>query len=103
MDKKEFDPVPARLLEAARSLRQGMTDAEHLLWFCLRRNQLGGFSFRRQHPVKKFVLDFYCCKAKLAVELDGGQHNEDGIRANDLQRTAFLKQRGIMIVRILEQ
>ena len=100
MGRREFDPVPAGLLDAARSLRKGMTDAEHLLWFCLRRKQLAGFGFRRQHPIKRFVLDFYCCEAKLAVELDGGQHNEDDGCSRDLQRTAFLEQHGIMVVRI---
>jgi very-short-patch-repair endonuclease len=100
MDKRKFDHVPARLLDAARALRKDMTDAEHLLWFCLRRNHLGGFGFRRQHPIERFVLDFYCCEAKLAVELDGGQHNEDATFSSDLQRTAFLEQHGIMIVRI---
>jgi very-short-patch-repair endonuclease len=56
MEKKDFHPVPARILDAARKLRKGMTDVEHLLWFCLRRNQLAGFGFRRQHPFGKFVL-----------------------------------------------
>ena len=65
MKKREFDPVPTWLLDAARVLRKGMTDVEHLLWFCLRRNQLAGFGFRRQHPVGKFVLDFYCCRQSL--------------------------------------
>jgi very-short-patch-repair endonuclease len=100
MEKKDFHPVPARILDAARRLRKGMTDVEHLLWFCLRRNQLAGFGFRRQHPFRKFVLDFYCCRAKLAVELDGGQHNEDMASSKDLQRTAFLEQHGIMVLRI---
>ena len=76
-----------------------MTDAEHLLWCCLRRKQLAGFRFRRQHPIEKYVLDFYCCEAQLVVELDGGQHNEDAECMNDLQRTAFLEQHGIMVVR----
>jgi very-short-patch-repair endonuclease len=99
MDKREFDPVPARLLDAARALRKGETDAEQLLWFCLRRKRLADFGFRRQHPFERFVLDFYCCRAKLVVELDGGQHNEDAVCTGDLQRTAFLEQHGIRVVR----
>ena len=76
-------PVPLPLLKAARTLRGSMTDAEQLLWYCLRRRQLGGFRFRRQHPFEMFVLDFYCCETKLAIELDGGQHNEPEGMARD--------------------
>jgi very-short-patch-repair endonuclease len=100
-EKKLFipTPVPAPLLEAARSLRKNMTDAEQLLWRCLRRKQLGGFRFRRQHPIDRFVLDFYCCEAKLAIELDGGQHNEPGARLRDHERTTILHRYGIRVVR----
>jgi len=92
-------PVPAPLLEAARALRKNMTDAEQLLWFCLRRKQLAGFRFRRQHPFDRYVLDFYCCEAKLAVELDGGQHNQSDVHARDEERTAFLNKHGIRVAR----
>jgi len=100
--KKLYDPlpVPARLLEAARELRKSMTDAEQLLWLCLRRKQLAGYRFRRQHPLQRFVLDFYCSEVKLAVELDGGQHNDAVSISCDSQRTAFLKTQGILVVRV---
>ena len=92
-------PVPVPLLEAARALRKSITDAEQLMWHCLRQKQLGGFRFRRQHPFERFVLDFYCCEAKLAVELDGGQHNEPEAIVRDTERTAFLEQHGIQVIR----
>jgi very-short-patch-repair endonuclease len=92
-------PVPAPLLEAARSLRRTMTDAEQLLWQCLRRKQLGGFRFRRQHPFDRFILDFYCCEVKLAIELDGGQHNEQDAQARDKQRSELLACHGIQVIR----
>lgn len=92
-------PVPLPLLEAARALRGNMTDAEQLLWHCLRRKQLDGYRFRRQHPFERYVLDFYCCEAKLAVELDGGQHNEPDARTRDNERTVFLEQHGIHVIR----
>jgi very-short-patch-repair endonuclease len=100
-DKKLFipTPVPLPLLAAARALRQSMTDAEQLLWHCLRRKQLGGFRFRRQHPIERFVLDFYCCEAKLAIELDGGQHNEPGSKVRDSERTALLAAHGVHVLR----
>ncbi len=76
-----------------------MTDAEQLLWHCLRRKQLGGFRFRRQHPVEKFILDFYCCEVKLAIELDGGQHNEPDAKTRDKERSELLAGHGIQVIR----
>lgn len=92
-------PVPLPLLKAARALRGTMTDAEQLVWYCLRRRQLGGFRFRRQHPFERFVLDFYCCEVKLAIELDGGQHNEPDAKVRDKERTEFLESHGIRVLR----
>ena len=100
--KKNFfyPPIlPTSLLKAARSLRNNMTDAEQMLWYCLRRKQLGGFRFRRQHPFEQFVLDFYCCEVKLALELDGGYHNEPDVKTRDSVRTEFLSARGIKVLR----
>ncbi len=62
-----------RLRAYARDMRAGQTDAEALLWRLLRGRQLGA-KFRRQHPLENFILDFYCAEARLAIELDGGQH-----------------------------
>ena len=92
-------PVPPALLQAARDLRQHMTDAEQRLWHCLRGKQLDGFRFRKQHPIARFVLDFYCSAAKLAIEIDGGQHNTAPERASDEERTRYLKARGIRVLR----
>ncbi len=100
-EKKLFIPVPVPtpLLEVARALRSTMTDAEKLLWQCLRGKQLGGYRFRRQNPIERFVLDFYCCEAKLAVELDGEQHNEADARIRDNERTSLLEEHGIRVIR----
>ncbi|MER3467030.1 MAG: site-specific DNA-methyltransferase, partial [Armatimonadota bacterium] len=87
------------MLKFARQLRKEQTDAERLLWALLRNRRLAGFKFRRQHPIESYVVDFYCHEARLAVELDGGQHNEPDQRARDEQRTAFLKQRGVRVLR----
>jgi very-short-patch-repair endonuclease len=76
-------------------LRQSQTDAEHRLWHLLRGSRLAGSKFRRQHPVPPYVLDFYCCAAKLAVELDGSLHSHDV----DQVRTRFLAPQGIRILR----
>ena len=92
-------PVPPALLAVARNLRARMTDAEQLLWQCLRGKQLDGFKFRKQHPFQQYVLDFYCPAAKLAMELDGSQHNTAEAPQNDATRTAFLARHGIRVLR----
>ena len=58
----------------ARSLRKNMTDVERLLWQLLRDRQLGGYKFRRQHPIGPFFVDFVCLEKELVIEVDGGQH-----------------------------
>jgi len=63
----------------------------------LRRKQLGGFRFRRQHPLGHYIVDFFCPEARLIVEADGGQHTEDN--AHDVTRTAWLEARGYRVLR----
>ena len=81
----------------ARWLRRNTTDVERWLWHRLRNAQIDGASFRRQHPVGRYILDFYCPALQLAVELDGGQH----ARAPnaDRQRDERLRQRGVTVLR----
>jgi very-short-patch-repair endonuclease len=74
-----------------------MTDAEKKLWRALRRDQIDGLHFRRQHAVGPYVLDFYCPALRLAIELDGGQH---ALRtAADARRTRRLNAKGIVVLR----
>ena len=82
-----------------RQLRREQTDAEKLLWYCLRNRQLCGLKFRRQHPVGPYVLDFYCYEYKICLELDSGQHYESAGIEHDEQRQAFLISRGIRTLR----
>jgi very-short-patch-repair endonuclease len=86
------------MTERARSLRVNMTDAEARLWHALRRDQLSGLSFRRQHPIGPYTLDFYCSKLRLAIEVDGGQHAELRKQSDD-RRTAWLAEKGVTVVR----
>ena len=81
----------------ARRLRNQSTDAERLLWRHLRRRQLSGFRFRRQVPVGGYVADFACMDAKLVIELDGGQHQEQATR--DARRDARINVKGYRVVR----
>ena len=88
-------PLPSETRANARRLRRDMTESEQALWRRLRNGQVEGFKFRRQHPVPPYVLDFYCERAHLAVEVDGSQH----AMTADASRTAFLRSHGIAILR----
>ena len=80
-----------------RRLRNSMTDAELRLWQCLRRRQMDGFKFRRQHPFDDYILDFVCLEVMLVIEVDGGQHGDHA--AGDMIRTAALAKAGFRILR----
>ncbi len=96
---KEHSKVPDWLLKNARLLRKSLTDAEQLLWSILRARRFLDLKFRRQHPIAPYILDFYCHELKLAIEIDGGQHNTDAGRAADEKRSLFLIQQGITVLR----
>jgi adenine-specific DNA-methyltransferase len=85
------------MLKHVRSLRKDMTDAERRLWSHLRRRQLSGFKFRRQHQVGLYICDFACVEASVAVELDGSQHASQC--AYDARRDAFLRSAGYRVLR----
>lgn len=87
----------AAIQQRAKELRQESTPAERILWEHLRGRQLGGFKFRRQVPMGRFIADFYCAESKLIVELDGGIH-EHQIEA-DQQRTEEIESRGYRVIR----
>jgi very-short-patch-repair endonuclease len=91
-----FNRTPAKT-KFARRLRRDGIDVERRLWHRLRNGQLGDAQFRRQHPAGRYVLDFYCPALALAVELDGGQHAEAGMR--DRERDGWLKQNGVTVLR----
>ncbi|MDB5331440.1 MAG: hypothetical protein JWP03_2591 [Phycisphaerales bacterium] len=88
-----------RLLRFAKELRESSTDAERKLWSLLRGRKLAGFKFRRQYPVGGYILDFYCIRANLALELDGGQHSQPDAVAYDLRRTQCLAELGVRVLR----
>jgi very-short-patch-repair endonuclease len=92
--------APKLTRDRARRLRGEMDLPEILLWRRLRARQLNGLHFRRQHPVGPYILDFYCDKAKLAVEIDGYSHNVADRPAHDTRRDAWLAKRGVTTLRI---
>jgi very-short-patch-repair endonuclease len=87
------------LKERRRKLRRNQTDAEKMLWRQVRGKQLKGMKFFRQYSVGPYILDFYCPVLKLAVELDGGQHNDEENKIRDNARSAYLQQQGINVIR----
>jgi very-short-patch-repair endonuclease len=76
-----------------------MSLPEVLLWRELRRRS-GGIKFRRQHPIGRYVVDFYCAEAKLGIEVDGIAHEMGDRPVRDEQRDAFIAQQGVVILRI---
>lgn len=81
----------------ARTLRRNQTDAEQRIWRHIRNRRLGGYKFRRQAPIGPYIADFVCFERNLIVELDGGQHLDQGWK--DARRTVFLESRGFSVVR----
>src|SRR5687767_4594754 len=95
MEDRQRARLPTNTLEAARSLRKEMTDAERKLWRHLRSGQLAGMKFRRQHPLPPCIADFCCRDARLVIELDGSQHTQE----SDAARTRFLEVNGYKVLR----
>ena len=97
MAQREYEYAPPEQIAFAKKLRRNATDAEILLWGRLRRRQLNGYRFRRQHPIARYVVDFACVSERLIVELDGGQHT-DQIR-QDKARSRELEAMGYRVLR----
>ncbi|MBM3488269.1 MAG: endonuclease domain-containing protein [Alphaproteobacteria bacterium] len=91
--------MPDVHLERARALRVGMTDAELRLWHRLRRKQNDGVRFRRQVPIGPWIADFVCFRARLVVELDGGQHATDRGAARDAARDRWFADNDFAVLR----
>jgi very-short-patch-repair endonuclease len=89
----------ASLTERRRELRRNSTRAEALLWACLRKSQLEGKRFRRQHSIGPFIVDFYCPECRVIVELDGARHAGVLNAERDDRRTKFLERFGVEVLR----
>ena len=94
-----MQPYRTQLKPLSRKLRSNMTEAEQKLWFMLRRKQIQGLQFYRQKPLLQYIVDFYCPKAKLVIELDGGQHYEETNQKQDQARTNALNALGLTVIR----
>jgi very-short-patch-repair endonuclease len=88
-----------KLLDHRKHLRSKQTEAEKRLWQHLRNRQMQNYKFYRQYSVGPYIIDFYCPKSKLAIELDGGRHNNTATHDYDTQRTSYLEGYGIKVIR----
>ena len=82
-------------------LRKNMTKAETILWKRLRMNQIDGLHFRKQHPYGMYIIDFYCDKAMLAIEVDGEIHKTRN--TYDSERTVYLESTGLRVIRFTKE
>ena len=88
-----------KLKSNSRNLRRDLTSAEKTLWNKIRRRQLENLQFYRQKIIGNYIVDFFCSKAKLVIEIDGGQHCETERIAEDELRTKYLKSKDFKVLR----
>jgi very-short-patch-repair endonuclease len=96
-------PYNKRLKKYSRELRTNMTDAERLLWSRIRRKQLKDCQFYRQKIIGNYIVDFYCPKSNLIIELDGGQHYSDEGMRKDKIRDNYLENLGLTVLRFSDR
>jgi len=87
------------IMKRASRLRKDQTSAEKIIWQRLRRRQIGGLRFRRQHPINSFIADFYCHEAKIVIEIDGGIHDDQEQKQKDIARQEIITDFGIKVLR----
>lgn len=98
---KKAKKYNADLLEYARNLRKNQTPEERHLWYDFLCTY--PVKFNRQKIIGHYILDFYCAKAAIAIELDGSQHYKEDARKYDSERTVFLNEYGIEVIRFLNR
>jgi len=97
-----FNASPETILLAKR-LRNYMTACEKILWDRLRRKNIRGVKFRRQHPISFYIADFYCHEARLVIEVDGQIHKRRKHIDHDKNRTAEMDRYDIKVIRVTNE
>jgi very-short-patch-repair endonuclease len=97
--RHRFSPI---ILKRAREMRHPQTPAEATLWRHIRNRALG-YKFRRQHPIERFIIDFYCAEIKLCIEIDGDTHLEKDQQEYDAARTEYLESIGRKVIRFTNE
>jgi len=92
-----------RLKRYSQELRKNMTDAKRPLWSRLRQKQIKGYHFYRQRIIGNYIVDFYCPKGKLIVEVDGGQHYQVDGNMKDKVRDDYIREVGMKIIRFSDR
>ena len=92
-------PYNRNLKQHSRQLRKNMTDAERHLWAKIRMKHLKGYQFYRQKPIGDYIVDFFCPKAKLVIEVDGSYHLVGEKIEYDRIRDEYLNSLGLRILR----
>jgi cyclase len=98
MERKMFLNASPEIFANAKNLRNNQTRAEKILWDYLKQKPLG-YKFRRQHPLKTYIADFYCHSLKLVIELDGEVHTEEEVLKYDIDRQQFLENMELKFLR----
>jgi len=99
IEKSMYYGAGKEIIKKARILRKNMTAAEKVLWEKLRNKKLAGTVFRRQHPVEHFIVDFYCHKYKLVIEVDGSIHTITEVSGRDKGRKYEIERFGLSVIR----
>lgn len=95
----DFLPYNPKLKAIARQLRNNMTPAEITLWQHLKGKQMAGYDFDRQKPIDEYIVDFYCKRLKLAIEIDGSSHDNEESQIQDRYRQSRLESLGVRFLR----
>ena len=98
LDKFKYLPYKRKLTKLARQNRKNPSPAEKKIWYeVLCRKQFEGYKFTRQKPIGGYIVDFYCSKLQLVIEIDGDSHAEN--KKYDEARTQVLSQLGLRVLR----
>lgn len=89
------------LKNISRKLRNNSTLSEILLWQQIKGRQILGYQFMRQKPIKNYIVDFYCSKLKLVIEIDGGTHSDN--QAKDKERQEMIERSGLRFLRFSDE
>jgi len=98
MERKMFYKTNPLVFARAKELRNNVTEAEMILWGYLRTKPFG-HKFRRQHPLLNYIVDFFCYKLKLIIEVDGSVHNNEEVKRNDEERQRLIESEGLNVLR----
>lgn len=101
MRKKIFNRISKKKFR--KYLRNNSTRAEQLLWYQLKSKQLDGYKFRRQHGIGKYIVDFYCPKRSLVIEVDGDTHSTKEEIRYDQKRQRYIESLGIKVLRFTNE